>query len=469
MNTAAAVVPRGWRCETLDRLCVDGAPIIYGILQPGPDQPDGVPYVRPTEIDGDVIDVSALRRTTPAIAERYRRAMLRAEDVVLSIVGTIGKVALVPPELSGANITQSSVRIRVRDDVVAPRFIAWALRSPTLTRQFDASRLGTAVPRLNVAHVRALQMPVPPLDEQRRIVAEIEKQFTRLDAGVAALRRVQSNLKRYRASVLKSACEGRLVPTEAALARAESRPFESGADLLQRILTERRAKWSGRGKYKEPVGRDTEALVELPEGWCWSTVDAVGDVLLGRRRAPEYTGAPRPYLRVANVRDGAIDMSDVLSMPFEDGEYEKYRLKAGDILASEGQSAELVGQSAICGVDQAGLCFQATLHRFRPWSYGPSAQFCQIVFQSYVRTGVFKQRATITTNIAHLSLERFKATPFPLPPLAEQHRIVEEVERRLSVIDALEAVCTTNLQRATRMRQSILQRAFSGELLEHAP
>jgi len=96
---------------------------------------------------------------------------LKPEDIILSIVGTIGKVAIVPPSLDGGNITQSSVRIRVRPEVVTPRYVAWALRSPVLIRQFDKARLGTAVPRLNVAHVRALQMPIAPPDEQRRIVA----------------------------------------------------------------------------------------------------------------------------------------------------------------------------------------------------------------------------------------------------------------------------------------------------------
>ena len=110
-----------------------------------------------------------------------------------------------------------------------------------------------------------------PRREQDRIVAEIEKQFSRLDAATAALKRVQANLKRYRASVLKAACEGRLVPTEAELARKEGRDYEPADKLLERILRERRARWEAdtlakmiasgkppkdghwKQKYKEPV------------------------------------------------------------------------------------------------------------------------------------------------------------------------------------------------------------------------
>ena len=101
--------------------------------------------------------------------------------------------------------------------------------------------------------------PIPPLDEQAEIVAEIEKQFTRLEAGVAGLRRVQANLKRYRAAVLKAACEGKLVPTEAELARQEGRTYETGAQLLERILTERRAEMERKGEVQraEKPGHDT--------------------------------------------------------------------------------------------------------------------------------------------------------------------------------------------------------------------
>ena len=118
-----------------------------------------------------------------------------------------------------------------------------------------------------------MQFDLPRLPEQRRIVAEIEKQFTRLEAGVAALRRVQANLKRYRAAVLKAACEGRLVPTEAELAKTGNRKtkFETGEDLLARILTERRKNWHGRGKYKEPAAPDTANLPKLPESWAWAS------------------------------------------------------------------------------------------------------------------------------------------------------------------------------------------------------
>jgi type I restriction enzyme S subunit len=201
----------------------------------------------------------------------------------------------------------------------------------------------------------------------------------------------------------------------------------------------------------------------------WQTVQVceAGDVLLGRQRAPQYlTGRwTRSYLRVANIKDDTIDFHDVETMDFDEVHFAKYRLAPGDILVSEGQSPELLGQSAIFRGHHAPLCFQKTLHRFRANPTVTTPEFAQIVFRSHVRSGVFRRLGSITTNIGHLTLEKFKAAPFPLPPLDEQHRIVAEVDRRLSIVREVEAEVDANLKRAQALRQAVLQRAFA---IEHA-
>ena len=163
---------------------------------------------------------------------------------------------------------------------------------------------GGAQSNISQQIIRKLEFPFPPTDEQRRIVAEIEKQFTRLEAGVAALRRVQANLKRYRAAVLKAACEGKLVPTEAELAKKGNRKskFETGEALLARILTERRQNWQGRGKYKEPVAPNTANLPLLAgrmdvgeHGATWrrATWSAAFRLTMSQRIIRRNTFAPR--------------------------------------------------------------------------------------------------------------------------------------------------------------------------------
>jgi type I restriction enzyme, S subunit len=347
---------------------------------------------------------------------------------------------------------------------------------------------GGAQPNISQGIVRDLQIPVAPTREQSRIVSEIEKQFTRLDAAVAALRRVQANLKRYRASVLKAACEGRLVPSEAELAHKDGRTYETGEQLLSRILKERRSKWeahqsskmvsSGKTptnddwqkKYKEPGPPDTTALPNLPEGWTWASVRQVGEVQLGRQRAPKYHHGEfmRPYLRVANVFEDRIDVSDVLRMTFTPSEFQTYELRHGDILLNEGQSLELIGRPAMYRDEVPGACFQNTLVRFRA-AQGVEARYALIVFLSYLHNNRFQKIAKWTTNIAHLGAERFAGLEFPLPPVAEQVRIADDVEDKVSLLRMMEANTRSNSKRAQRLRLSILKRAFEGKLVPQDP
>ena len=460
----------GWQWKSLESIAADGAPILYGILQPGADTPGGVPYVRPSEINSDVIDLSSIRRTTAAIASKYKRSTLIRDDIILSIVGTIGKVALVPPELDGGNITQSSVRIRVKPEITSPRYVAWALRSPYLRRQFDQHRLGTAVPRLNVAHVRALRVPVAPLDEQQRIVAEIEKQFTRLDAGVASLKRLQTAMKRYRTSVLKAACEGRLVPTEAELARKENRSYETGEQLLQRLLKERREKWNGKGTYKEPPPIESSDLPTAPEGWTWVRFDLLGDdpfntVQTGPFGAQlhntEFIDKGMPVIAVGNLTGtGFTDTGLYFVSPSKAEQLRRYDVWSGDVLFA--RSGATLGK--VCVAPDHVQDWRMTGHilraRLNRTVILPEIAVFALAALPAVRRQVFGNVRGVTRPGFNTAL--LESIRLPLPPVAEQKRIVPEVERRLSVIEELETVTSTELQRATRLRGAILARAFRG-------
>jgi type I restriction enzyme S subunit len=178
-----AEIPPPWVWTRMFRLCAPDASIVYGILQPGPDvRPRGVPYVRPTEIKGGKILLDDVRHTVDEIAAQYTRSRVKTGDILLTIVGTLGATAVIPPELDGGNITQSSCRIRANKKLVDPEFLVRCLQSPLLKRQYEGFSLGSAVRRLNIAHVRALMIPLPPLTEQRRIVVKVEQLMALVDA-----------------------------------------------------------------------------------------------------------------------------------------------------------------------------------------------------------------------------------------------------------------------------------------------
>ena len=409
------------------------------------------------------------RRSISADALRNSAANLvpGGSIVVVTRVG-LGKVALVKEELS---FSQDSQGLVFDNECIYDLYLAYYLSEAVQVFKYEAR--GTTISGVTKKQLRELPVLLPPLAEQRRIVAAIEQQLTRLDAAVTALKRVQVNLQRYRASVLKTACAGTLVPTEAALARAEGRDYEHADRLLARILVERRARWAAqpkrRGRYKEPTPPDTSALPELPEGWVWTSLSSIGEVRLGRQRSPKRATGPnmRPYLRAANVTWAGVDLSDVKEMDFDSNEFETYRLLPGDILLAEASgSADEVGKPAIWGGQIDGCCFQNTLIRVRLCPEIVLYLYYHLLFDA--RSGALG-RAARGVGIHHLGARRAESWTIALPPLAEQRRIVAEVERRLSVIQQAETAVEASLKRAERLRQSILKRAFSGQLVPQDP
>lgn len=422
-------------------------------------------YLDISAIDNQHQKISEPKTYYGADAPSRAQQVVEAGDVLFSTVRTYLKnIASVPKELHGHIASTGFAVLRLVEGFASQYLFYYTLSEDFLYPLAELQR-GTSYPAVRDDDVRSQKIPLAPLPEQRRIVAAIETHFSRLDAAVAKLKRIQANLKRYRAAVLKAACEGRLVTQD---------PGDEPADqLLTRILAERRRHWQAANpgkKYTEPAAPQTDDLPPLPSGWVWARVKQVGHIQLGRQRAPQHHTGPymRPYLRVANVFEDHIDTSDILEMNFTPNEYEIYKLKYGDILLNEGQSPEFLGRPAIYRNQVPGACFQNTLVRFQAFE-GLLPEFALSVFRFYMHSGRFRKISQITTNIAHLSAGRFSEIEFPLPPLAEQTRIVAEVEQRLSVIDAMEKSVTADLQRAARLRQAILKRAFSGRLVAQAP
>ena len=425
----------------------------------------GIPWAIIGDLNDGLINDTANTITKLGLESSSAR-LVPVGSVLLAMYGSIGKLGI-----AGTALATNQAIAFAQTGMVFNKYLFWYLRAS----RNELITLGKGDTQSNISQTVIKKFPflLAPLPEQRRIVAEIEKQLRRLDASVAALERVRANLRRYRASVLKTACEGRLVPTEAELAHAENRDYEPAVRLLQRILAERRARWKSqpkrRRKYNAPVPPDTSTLPKLPEGWSRTSLSSIGEVRLGRQRSPKRAKGPnmRRYLRAANVTWDGLDLSDVKEMDFSPKEFDVYQLVLGDILMAEASgSADEVGKPAIWNGEIDACCFQNTLIRVRPSSeIGPYVYYHLL---SDARSGALG-RAARGVGIHHLGAQRAESWVITLPPLAEQHRIVAEVERRLSVVQQAEAVVGASLKRAGRLRQSILKRAFSGKLVPQDP
>jgi len=230
--------PDSWCLADLKWLCTPGRPITYGILKPGPHYAGGVPYVRVADFPGNRLELAGVRRTSPEIAHTYRRSALKAGDVLLSIRGTVGRTCRVPEELGGANITQDTARISVHSEVNAD-YLEIYLQSPSVQQRFQAAMKGVAVRGVNIGDVRALQVALPPVQEQQEIVRRVRILFKLADEIEKRVEAATKRAGRITQAVLAKAFRGELVPTEAELARREGRTYEPASVLLERIKAER--------------------------------------------------------------------------------------------------------------------------------------------------------------------------------------------------------------------------------------
>jgi type I restriction enzyme S subunit len=384
-----------------------------------------------------------------------------------------GKMAVVPKLVNGYGFGSTEFHVLRPKPGMDAKYIYYYVSSQAFRGEAERYMTGAVgQKRVSTTYLKQSTIPVAPLDQQKRIVAEIEKQFSRLDEAVANLKRVKVNLKRYKAAVLKAAVEGRLVETEAELARkrtpsplageggGEGASFETGAQLLQRILETRRSQWQGKGKYKEPVAADTTDLPELPEGWVWATYAQIGEVTTGftpQTADPENFGGDIPFFKPTDLDAGG---SVVLAREYlsEKGAAKGRLLTAGSVLVT--CIGATIGKTGLARVN----C--ATNQQINAVTPDGNLVNSEFVYAWTISHSGYKQILdnSSATTLPILNKSKFEALGIPLPPFAEQHRIVAEVDRRLSLLRETEAQVGVNLQRAERLRQSILSQAFSGTM-----
>ena len=340
---------------------------------------------------------------------------------------------------------------------VAPKYLSYFMQTVDLG---ELSR-STTVPSIRKSDVVEISIPVPALVAQDEIVAELEKQFSRLDEAVANLQRVKANLKRYKASVLKAAVEGRLVETDASLARREGRTYETGGQLLQRILEGRPSAW--KGKYDSPTPPECPDDAVTPDGWTWITVSQAMRERIVNGLSIKESATPTSVraLKLSAMSDQGLDFDDFRWLPIELSKVEDIVIRESDFFVSRGNgSLELVGRGSPAQGPKQAVIFPDTMMRIRfsqvvnvgPW-------FHALWTTRLVRTQIEK-RVKTTAGIYKMAQPELASITVPLPPLAEQARIVAEVDRHLSIIREVEAEVDANLKRAQALRQSVLSRWF---------
>ena len=445
----------------------------------------GIPIARLQNIDRNRFVAKNIQYVTDEKAEELARHTFVPGDILITKLGDpLGKACLTPSSIPRGVLVADVVRARLTHPWVNRHFLSYQINADNIVEQFKDQTKGTTRPRVNLTKIRTLKARLCPLPEQTRIVAKLEELLSDLDAGVAELKAAQKKLGQYRQSLLKAAVEGALT----AEWRAKNTPSETGAQLLERILLERRARWEAKQfakfkeqgktppkdwqkKYPEPVQLDTTDLPELPQGWVWSSLDVLisdgpqnGIYLPGDRY-----GVGTPILRIDDYQIGSHrDRASLNLVDADDAICKIYSLVSGDLVINRVNSMTHLGKSLLVTKLLNGVLFESNMMRF---SLSPlvSGKFFAFYLGSDIGRTRLIRDAKWAVNQASINQKDVRRTPVPLASAAEQIAISAILKDQLDAVDQLHMANDKGLKQSTAQRQNILRAAFTGQLVPQDP
>lgn len=435
------------------------------------------PYLRVANVFEDRIDLSDVMEMnfTPDEAAVFQ---LEPGDILLNEGQSkelVGRPAMYRGELPGACFTNSLVRFKSGPGVI-PEYALQLFRYWLRAGEFQKiAQITTNIAHLGAGRFAAMEMPLAPLNEQRRIVANIEELTDRSRRVREALDAIPALLDRFRQSVLASAFRGDLT----AEWREKNQEVEPASVLLERIREERRRRWEedlrAKGKdpkkatYAEPNRVDVDGLPELPEGWCWSTLDQLlGSLRNGIATKPDKAKG-LAILRISAVRPLSVNLQDVRYLP-DSADFQDFMLRERDLLFTRyNGNPELVG---VCGMVRSlgsATVYPDKLIRGRTIPDLVDPAFIELAVNTGISRAAIASKTKTAAGQVGISGGDLRLTPVPLPPLAEQFAIVEMVQGLLRHERAARGAAGLAEGRLDHIDQSILAKAFRGELVPQDP
>ncbi len=445
---------------------------------------NGPLFVRIGNLDHDTIslDLRHQQFVRPPASSEGERTRLRSGDILISITAELGMVGLVPDGLGEAYINQHIALARPRAGL-DPRYLAWFFASSG-KRQLLEMRRGVTKAGLGLDDIRRVSVGVPPLNEQRRIVAKLEALQSRSRRAREALDALPPLLEKLRQSLLAAAFRGDLTKDW----RAKHKDVEPATELLKRIRIERRKKWEEaelakmtakgkrptddkwKAKYKEPAPVDTTGLPELPQGWCWASVDQLV-LRIDAGRSPKAHGRPasadeKGVLKVSAVSWEEFDPAENKALLEGEEIGDTPTVGAGDLLISRANTAQLVGAVVLVQNDHPNLMLSDKTLRLVPASATIPLELLLHALRTREVRAVFEADATGTSeSMRNLSQDKIRAAPIALPPAAEAAvvaRLLSVTTRARRSMDRERGALVSTLAELDR---AILAKAFRGELV----
>ena len=460
LDFESTALPDGWRWANLGELAefINGA-----AFKPTDWAAEGKPIIR---IQNLTNPAAKINRTTRSVGEKYA---VDHGDLLVSWSATL-EVFIWKGEPAWLN--QHIFKVIPRDEIVDTRYMFYLLRHEIEALKKGEHLHGSTMMHINRKPFLAHRFPFPPIETQRFIVARIDELFTEIDDGEVALTRARSELETYRKALLKAAVTGELT----AEWRAANPTKETGIDLLNRILTDRRARWEAdplnKGKrYKEPAGPEMQGLPELPHSWSWATAEMLSDggkghIIIGPfgsdLKTSDYRAEGVPLVFVRHIRARSYDDLKPKFVSIEKAHLlRSHIVQSGDILVTK--MGDPPGDADIYPSDQSDAVITADCIRWRP-AVGIDRGFCLNWVNSMPGSAWILQ---MTKGVAQqkISLETFKRMPVPVPPLSEALVIMEQLAQTMESYEGQRNVVEIGAGKASAIRQSILATALRGELV----
>jgi type I restriction enzyme S subunit len=367
--------------------------------------------------------------------------LVHPNDLVIGMDGDFNCALWKGPE---ALLNQRACKVTSNELFYSSKFLKYVL--PGYLQAVNARTSSQTVKHLSSKTVADIPLPLPPLPEQHRIVAKIEELFTRLDAGVEALKKIKSELRRYRQAVLKHAFEGKLTEE---WRQAHKEELEPTSVLLERIKQERQK--TAKSKCKKLPPLDTSDLPGLPDGWVWTRIGEVesfiGSGITPRGGRNVYVSSGIPFIRSQNVYPNGLHLNDIVYItPEMDVKMQRTAVHSGDVLlnitgASIGRSTFVPNHIDTANVNQH-VCIIRIEYDVLPTYL--SSYLNSTLGQSQIwgtQGGVTRQG---------LNYQQVRLLRFPICSLPEQQQIVTEIERRFSIADQIEKTVDHSLKQAER-------------------
>jgi type I restriction enzyme S subunit len=446
----------------------------------------GIPVLKIQNIKANQFIDKNIKYIKDTKADELSRHSFTAGDLIITKLGDpLGLCCKVPERYSYGIIVADLIRIRPSTERVFDKYLIYAINGSFVQLQFKSITKGTTRPRVNLSIVRNIKIPYAPLPEQRCIVEKIEELFSELDNGVESLKKAREQLKTYRQAVLKYAFEGKLTREWREQHLSEGRP-EPAEKLLERIKKEREAHYQKQveewkkaceqaerdcskktAKPREPkdlpplTEKELAELPEIPDGWRWVKLfQFCKEITDGDHQPPPKSLSGIPFITISNIQNNQIDFSSTfyVNENYYSNLKNSRRPEKGDILYTVTGS---YGIPVLIDFQQK-FCFQRHIGLIRLFEIVSKKYVCYLL-QSNI---VYQQAKKVATGTAQktVSLEGLRNFKVPFSSNAEQHQIVSEIETRLSVCDQLEQTIEDSLKKSEALRQSILKKAFEGEL-----